>query len=70
MSRANTGERLLLTAAFVLGLSAVFSLATSQREAGILGAVGLVAYYVFDAFFTLNPATWWRDRIEEQRRAR
>jgi len=55
-------RRLLLTAAFIIGLSAVLSLATSERHEGVLGIAGVVAYLLFDIFFTVNPAVWWRGR--------
>jgi hypothetical protein len=55
-------RRLLLTAALIVGLSAVLSMASNARQAGTLGVVGVVAYLLFDAFFTVNPAVWRRDR--------
>jgi len=55
-------RRLLLTAVLIIGLSAVLALATSERHAGVLGMAGVVAYLLFDTFFTVNPAVWRRDR--------
>ena len=55
-------KRLLLTAALIVGLTGVFSIATDVRRGGLAGIAGLVAYLFFDVFFSFNPAAWWRDR--------
>ena len=54
--------RLLLTAALIIGLSAMLSMASTVRQAGTVGVVGVVAYLAFDVFFTINIAAWFRDR--------
>ena len=48
--------RLLLTAALIIGLSAMLSMASTVRQAGTVGVVGVVAYLAFDVFFTINIA--------------
>jgi hypothetical protein len=53
---------LLLTVAAVVALSAIFSLATDVNRAGILGIAALLAYVLFEVFFSVNPAAWWRSR--------
>jgi hypothetical protein len=55
-------RRLLLTAVLIIGVSAAISLATNERHEGVLAMAGVVAYLLFDTFFTVNPAVWWRDR--------
>ena len=50
--------RLLLTAALIIGLSAMLSMASTVRQAGTVGVVGVVAYLAFDVFFTINIAAW------------
>ena len=55
-------KRLWLTGAFVVGLVAVFSIATSPRVGGILGIASVIAGLLFDLFFSINPSLWWRGR--------
>ena len=52
-------KRLLVTGAFVVGLIAVFSMATSPKT-GIFGIVSVIAGLLFDLFFLINPSLWWR----------
>jgi hypothetical protein len=54
-------KRLWLTGAFVVGLIAVFSMATSPKT-GILGIVSVSATLLFDLFFSINPSLWGRRR--------
>jgi hypothetical protein len=54
-------QRLLFTGAFVVGLIAVFSMATSPKT-GIAGIVSVIAGLLFDLVFSINPALWWRGR--------
>jgi hypothetical protein len=53
-------KRLLLTAVLILALSAVLSTATYIGQGGALGVAGLLAYLVFEVFFSVNPAAWRR----------
>jgi hypothetical protein len=55
-------RRLLLTAALIIGLAAILSLASSGTRYGVLGMAGAVAYLLFDIFFAVNPAIWRRGR--------
>ena len=55
-------KKLLLSAVATVALSATLSVATDVNRAGVLGIAGLLAYLLFEVFFSVNPATWWRDR--------
>ena len=51
-------KRLLLSAAFAIGLSAILSSAIGVSQSGIGGAGAVLPYLLFDVVFSVNPSAW------------
>ena len=54
-------KRLLITVLFLVALGTV-PLAMHSREGAVACGVAVLAYLAFVLFFSVNPATWPRER--------